>query len=145
MLMILILLAGLVAACVAIHGSGMVLGFRLLRLSHPGHGGHHYSAFQAFRILFRVVCGLLFLHLLQILAWAACYHWAGCLPDFFTAFYYSATSYATVGYGDVVPEGGWRLLGAIEGVTGILMFGWSTGALFSVVTHIQSRFKGHQP
>ncbi len=93
-----------------------------------------------FWILIRVVYGLLLLHLLQILVWAACYVACGCLPDFATAFYYSATSYSTVGYGDVTPEGNWRILGAVEAVTGILMFGWSTGVLFSVVSHLQSRF-----
>jgi SNF family Na+-dependent transporter len=29
----------------------------------------------------------------------------------------------------------------IKAVTGILMFGWSTGVLFSVVNHMQERFK----
>jgi hypothetical protein len=73
--------------------------------------------------------------------WAACYHWIGCFTDFSTAFYYSATSYSTVGYGDVIPDESWRIVGAIEAVTGILMFGWSTGVLFSVVNHLLSRFK----
>jgi Ion channel len=81
------------------------------------------------------------LHLLQIMAWAACYQWSGCFPDFATSFYYSATSYSTVGYGDVVPPGNWRILGAVEAVTGILMFGWSTGVLFSVANHLLERFK----
>jgi hypothetical protein len=38
-----------------------------------------------------------------------------------------------VGYGGVIPIGIWRILGSIEAVTGILMFGWSTGVLFAVV------------
>jgi len=92
-----------------------------------------------------VVYGLLILHLLQIIVWAACYLWNGCFADFETAFYYSATSYSTVGYGDVIPTGGWRILGSVEAVTGVLMFGWSTGVLFSVVNHLQERFKNHQP
>lgn len=94
-----------------------------------------------FWILIRVVYGLLVLHLLQILVWAVCYQWGGCFTDFTTSFYYSATSYSTVGYGDVNPPKNWRIVGAIEAVTGILMFGWSTGVLFSVVNHLQGRFK----
>ena len=43
-------------------------------------------------------------------------------------------------YGDVNPPGNWRILGAIEAVTGILMFGWSTGFLFSVVNRFQKHF-----
>ncbi|MBC8125925.1 MAG: two pore domain potassium channel family protein [Gloeobacteraceae cyanobacterium ES-bin-144] len=94
-----------------------------------------------FWIFMRVVLGLLSLHLLQIVVWAACYQWDNCFPDFATSFYYSATSYSTVGYGDVNPPGNWRILGAIEAVTGILMFGWSTGVIFSVFNHMLSRFK----
>ena len=121
----------------------MILGLRWLRLNTPHHG-HHFSLPAMFWILIRVVYGLLVLHLLQILVWAACYQWSGCFPDFYTSFYYSATSYSTVGYGDVVPPGNWRILGAVEAVTGILMFGWSTGVLFTVVNHLQSRFIDHQ-
>jgi hypothetical protein len=88
------------------------------------------------RTPFQPACGLV---------WAACYHWSGCFSDFATSFYYSATSYSTVGYGDVNPPANWRIVGAIEAVTGILMFGWSTGVLFSTVNYLLGRFKGAHP
>jgi hypothetical protein len=139
MLKLLLLLFLLISACVAIHGVGMILGLRWLGHTSPRHQ-HHFTLPAMFWILIRVVYGLLLLHLLQILVWAACYQWSGCFPDFATSFYYSATSYSTAGYGDVIPAGNWRILGAVEAVTGILMFGWSTGVLFSVVNHLQGRF-----
>jgi hypothetical protein len=142
MLKLLLLLFALVSACVAIHGLGMILGLRWLRRTRPAHH-HHFSLPAMFWTLVRVVYGLLVLHLLQILVWAACYYWSGCFPDFATAFYYSATSYSTVGYGDVIPPGNWRILGSVQAVTGVLMFGWSTGVLFSVVNHLQGRFMEH--
>lgn len=141
MFKILLLLFVLVSICVGIHGMGMILGLRWLGRTRPDAHHHHFSVPVMFWILVRVVFGLLLLHLLQILVWAACYRWSGCFPDFATSFYYSATSYSTVGYGDVNPPENWRILGAIEAVTGILMFGWSTGVLFSVVGHMQERFK----
>lgn len=141
MLKLLLLLFVLVSICVAIHGLGMILGLRWLGRTRPNFHHHHFSLPAMFWLLVRVVFGLLLLHLLQILVWAVCYQWNGCFPDFATSFYYSATSYSTVGYGDVNPPENWRILGAIEAVTGILMFGWSTGVLFSVVNHMQERFK----
>lgn len=141
MLKLLLLLFVLITLCVGIHGLGMILGLRWLRLVRPDAHHHHFSLPEMFWILVRVVYGLLLLHLLQILVWSACYHWNGCFPDFATSFYYSATSYSTVGYGDVNPPENWRILGSIEAVTGILMFGWSTGVLFSVVNHLLGRFK----
>jgi hypothetical protein len=144
MIKLLLLLFLLVSACVAIHGFGMVIGLRWLGRTWPRHG-HHFSLPAMFWIIVRVVYGLLILHILQIMVWAACYHWTGCFADFKTCFYYSATSYSTVGYGDVIPPSEWRILGSIEAVTGVLMFGWSTGVLLSVVNHLQSRFHGIKP
>lgn len=140
MLKLLLLLFVLVSICVVIHGLGMVIGLNRFRLTSP-RDGHHFKMPAMLWILVRVVYGLLLLHLLQILVWAICYYWAGCFPDFATSFYYSTTSYSTVGYGDVHPPEEWRIVGAIEAVTGILMFGWSTGVLFAVVNHLLGRFK----
>ena len=91
-----------------------------------------------------MVFGLLILHLLQITVWAGFFDLWGCFPSLDTSFYYSATSYSTVGYGDVIPPADWRVFGAIEAVTGVLMFGWSTGVLFSVVNRLHlPLFKGN--
>jgi hypothetical protein len=50
------------------------------------------------------------------------------------AFYYVLTSYTTVGYGDVVLTGRWRIVGPIIAVDGVLMFGISTAALVRAMT-----------
>jgi voltage-gated potassium channel len=143
MLKLLLIAFVLISACVAIHGTGMILGLRRLHFTSPKHG-HHFSLPAMFWIVIRVVYGLFLLHMLQICVWAGCYEWIGCFPDFQTSFYYSATSYSTVGYGDVIPPENFRILGSLEGVTGVLMFGWSTGVLFSVVNHLQGRFADRQ-
>lgn len=140
MVKLLLLLFALVTACVAIHGFGMILGIGWLRRHRPHGHDHQYRLSSMFWIMVRVLCGLLVLHMIHIFLWAACYHGASCFPDFATSFYYSATSYSTVGYGDVVPPGNWRILGSIEAVTGVLMFGWSTGVIFAVFQHLLGRY-----
>lgn len=140
MLKLFLLLFGLVATCVAIHGFGLVLGIGWMRRHRPQGHRHHYTLPAMFWILTKVVFGLLLLHLFQIFVWAGCYLWNGCFTDLATSFYYSATSYSTVGYGDVVPAGNWRIMGAVEAVTGVLMFGWSTGVLFAVFQHLLGRY-----
>jgi hypothetical protein len=43
-------------------------------------------------------------------------------PTHEQAFYFSTVTYTTLGYGDVVMEGGWRLLATFEAANGIIMF-----------------------
>ena len=85
-------------------------------------------------IFIEAVLMLLLLHTLEAGIWAALYalHPAG-LPDFETALYFSLTSYTTIGYGDVLLSPALRLVGAMEGVVGTLMFGLSVGLIAAVV------------
>jgi voltage-gated potassium channel len=75
------------------------------------------------------------LHLLQVLLWAGFYRWK-CFPSWESAFYFSAASYSTVGYGDLVLPQMWRTLGPVESVTGVLMCGLSASFLFAIVTRL---------
>jgi hypothetical protein len=84
-----------------------------------------------FLFLFLVILSL---HLLEISLWACAYFWRGGIPHFVTALYFSTASYTTVGYGDVLPLASWRLVGALESLTGVLLLGWSAAFFFSVVS-----------
>ncbi len=83
-----------------------------------------------------VVALMLIVHLCEAAIWAAAYCWLDALPDFSTAFYFSLTSYSTVGYGDVVLPQAWRLLGPIESVVGVLMLGWSTAVIVAMLQNV---------
>jgi hypothetical protein len=84
------------------------------------------------------------LHFLQIFLWSVFYRWS-CLPSWESAFYFSATSYSTVGYGDIVLPRIWRLLGPVESVTGVLMCGISVSCLFVVASKVIERESGSPP
>ena len=89
------------------------------------------SAVLVVRFTSLIIC----LHILEILLWTAFYRWR-CLSTWESAFYFSATSYSTVGYGDVVLQPVWRLLGPVESIAGVLMCGLSASFLFAVVTRL---------
>jgi voltage-gated potassium channel len=91
--------------------------------------------FHCAALVMQTTVAVLVLHGIVILLWASCYRWL-CLPSWETAFYFSASSYATVGYGDVILPSKWRLLGPLESMVGMLMSGVSIGLLFAAVTHL---------
>lgn len=92
--------------------------------------------------LIRVAAVLVLLHLMGIAVWALFYWWQQCLPDVESALYFSGVTYATVGYGDLVLPKEWRLLGPVEGLTGILMCGLSAGVFFALVSKIYATKMG---
>jgi hypothetical protein len=89
--------------------------------------------------LIRLVSGLLLLHVAEMCIWAAAFFALGVLSDFETSLYFSLKSYTTVGYGDVLPESSWRLMGPIEAAVGILMLGLSTAFIVAAVQRIYNR------
>ena len=62
-------------------------------------------------------------------------------PDFEQGQYFSTVTYASIGYDDVLIARPWRMLGAIEGATGVILLGWSTAFLVSLLP--QSRLLRH--
>ncbi len=86
-------------------------------------------------LVMQTTVAVIVLHGIVILLWASCYRWL-CFASWESAFYFSASSYATVGCGDVVLPSKWRLLGPLESMVGMLMSGVSIGLLFAAVTHL---------
>jgi hypothetical protein len=76
------------------------------------------------------------MHLIEIALWAGVYLLCGEMTSFETAFYFSAETYTALGYGDIVLSRQWRLLGPLEAINGLLLFGLSTAAMFAVLNRL---------
>jgi voltage-gated potassium channel len=59
---------------------------------------HRLGPFRSALLMVRFITAFIVLHLLEILLWAGFYRWL-CFPSWESAFYFSTSSYATVGYG----------------------------------------------
>ena len=131
----------LMAVCVAVHASGVSAALRWLsRLPQAP------QKFLASTWLFtRVAAWIILLHLVEIAVWGVFYVWQGAMPDLQSAFYFSAVTYTTTGYGDLVLPAEFRLVGGVEALTCILMCGWSTGFFFAIVSRMFSTTGGHTP
>jgi hypothetical protein len=133
MLSTILIACALVAVTVAVHVGGLAYVIRTLWTKHTQMPTRFWPTTW---LLIRVTWVLILIHAIEIAVWALFYVWAGCLPDAESAFYFSGVTYATVGYGDLVLPQAWRMLGPVEGLTGILMCGLSTGFFFAYLTRL---------
>ena len=84
-------------------------------------------------------------HLAQMALWAAAFLGCGEFRDFGTAFYHSAGNYTSLGYGDIIMSERWRLLGSLEAMTGMLLFGLSAATVFAVMSRLIQLRLHHGP
>ncbi len=82
------------------------------------------------------IIGIFASHIIQIWVWAIFYFSVEEIQTWESALYFSTSSYTTVGYGDLVLSEEWRLLGSIEAINGMILFGWSTAFIFAGVRRI---------
>jgi len=121
----------LMALSVAIHASGVAGALAWSRRQATS------QQFWRWTWLFIVVAAwMILLHLAEITVWAVFYLVTGAITDLASSLYFSAVTYTTTGYGDVVLPRDFRLVGGVEALTGILMCGWSTGFFFAVVSRV---------
>ena len=98
-------------------------------------GIYTFGSIRAAALVMQTTEAMIVLHTLVILLWAGFYR-LHCFPSWELAFYFSGSTYATVGYGDVVLPSKWRLLAPPKSMTGVLMCGVSVSILFAVVTRL---------
>jgi hypothetical protein len=120
----------IVAICVMFH-------YEALRFLGRTLGAHVHKRIG----VLLVMMGLLIAHFLEIWVFAIAYMFVEHRMGFggikgmtngniFDYFYYSATSYTTVGFGDLVPVGPIRMLTAAEGLAGLSLITWSASFTF---------------
>ena len=124
--------AAIVSVCLVIHLAGIVLMAEWLFRRRADLERTVGSKQFAIKIV-TLFSGIMFLHLIQTSLWAVFYYTQSLFSDFETSLYFSMVSFTTIGYGDVLLPRNWRLLGVIEGFSGVLLCGVSTGFIFAVI------------
>ncbi len=117
----------LIAGTVVIHTFGLMAVTRAIGMTTDvlrlrGRRSHIVAMLAA-------VIGVFAVLTVEIWVWAAVYYGLHVVGDFETSLYFSTATFATVGYGDIVADGRWRLLTSLQGVSGFLIIGWSTAYL----------------
>jgi hypothetical protein len=126
----------MVGLTVAVHLGGL-LGLLWVLRDRAHRIRANESRLVPLGVILFVVLGLVAIHSVEIWLYAAAFWAIGAVGDFETALYFSTVTFTTLGYGDVVLEGNWRLFGAIEAGNGLILFGWSTAFLLSVTSRLR--------
>ena len=124
---------GVISVTVLIHTVGLIILTRLMTAIHHGFRLHSHDLGKTISMV-STVLGLFFVHTIEIWVWAFVYASLGTFANLEDALYFSTATFSTVGYGDMVLRSDWRLLGALEGVNGFLLIGWSTAYLVAAST-----------
>ena len=126
----------MVAATVLTHFWGLLVLIWVV----SGGGFHlrvHEGKNRAVLIILLGVFGVFALHTVEIWLYAALYAGLRETANFDEALYFSTTTFASLGLGDVVLSPRWRLLSAIEGANGVILFAWSTAFLMTLTTRLK--------
>ena len=85
------------------------------------------------------------IHTFHSLVWAFCYYITPQTASQFSSFsesvYFSMVTFTTLGYGDISLSSDWRLLSGLEAINGIMLIGWSTAMMFSLIQNIYKNIK----
>jgi hypothetical protein len=127
----------LIALTIAIHAIGVVmLALADLRI-RVGLENRRLGLWSTILIVAGLVAaaGLLLavLHGIQAAIWAAGFFWLGAFDSSLDAMLYSVDSLTTRGASGLTPQGHWRMMGALEAVDGMLLFGISTAYIFALM------------
>ncbi len=127
----------MVTATVVIHFLGLVLLLRLI----SWHGKTVANLHEVLRqcvLLIMAVLGIVFLHTIEIWSYAFVFQFLGAVTGFERALYFSTVTFSSLGYGDITLNPQWRVFGAIEAANGVILFGWSTAFLISLMSKLRT-------
>jgi len=76
------------------------------------------------------------LHGIEGVIWAVAYRFLGALPDNRSAMLYSLSAMTTYGHANLFLKDRWQLMGALEALDGMLLFGLTTAFLFAMIQRV---------
>lgn len=128
----------LIVLTVVVHVFGLlVIDERIARIETEFANRHRYV------VMFVVIVGVAalstaLLHGIEGSIWAAAYRLVGALPDNADAALYSLGAMTTYGHANLDLERRWQVMGTLEALDGMLLFGLTTAFLFAIIQRARS-------
>lgn len=105
---------------------------------------YYYKPFLSFDkralwVLIYTALFLIFLNFLEAMVWGITYYILPGITEFDTfekSIYFSLVTFTTLGYGEITISSSSRILSGFEAMNGVLLLGWSTTLMFSVMQSV---------
>ena len=97
------------------------------------HGNRHKMGVVALLFMGGTTVSVTLLHGLEAAIWAVGFRWLHALPDKKSAMLYSLSAMTTFGHSGSTLEPRWQLMGALEALNGLILFGLSTAFLYGII------------
>ena len=95
----------------------------------------HYAA--SFAVIMGAAALLVtMLHAFEGSVWAAAYRILGALPDNRSAMLYSFSAVTSYGHATIFLDPDWQMMGALEALNGMMLFGLTTAFLFNMIQQV---------
>jgi hypothetical protein len=112
-------------------GLGFINASVIEALGHRKDSRHFLVAFTL--VMGATTIAATVLHTLEAATWAAAYRALGALPDSKSAMLYSLGAMTTFGHANIFLAAHWQLMGALEALNGMLLFGLTTAFLYGMI------------
>jgi hypothetical protein len=76
------------------------------------------------------------LHGIEGIIWAVAFRFVGALPDNKSAMLYSISAMTAFGHANLYLENRWQMMGALEALNGIILFGITTAFMFAIIQRV---------
>lgn len=121
-----------IAVTVAVHAEMLAVmtkySPKVMQLSRA-----HLRRFSETGFITAGVLYILLAHTVEVWVWAFVLMATGAVTGLEPAVYFSLVSFTTLGFGDITLGTEWRLMSALIGANGFLLFGWSTAYMVELV------------
>jgi hypothetical protein len=96
---------------------------------------------RSFLVTFALILGLatlvaILLHATEAAIWAGVYQALGALPDGKAAVLYSLSAMTTYGHEHLTLASHWQLMGSLEALNGMILFGLTTAFLYGMIREL---------
>ena len=121
-------------AVIHVLGLGLI-NERVVRTLSSVMDHRHFTSMFAVAMSVTVLLATL-LHGIEAAVWATAYRFLGALPDNKTAMLYSLSALTSYGHANISLADHWRMMGALEALNGMLLFGLTTAFLFAMIQQV---------